>query len=255
MKIQVVKIGGSLLMRPSLLVDLHRWIERTSHETSLTLAIIGGGEMIEAVRNWDRIRPGQAAAVHWRCVEMLRFSLESFWEVVSSDRSWRGDVASGAVSVVWSPEAFEEWLHQKLPAMAMSGDSTSRLVFVSVPSFYFPDGLHASQERSAMGVELPTDWRTTTDSIAMKLAEIVHREGLVGGDAGVSDQAKTRQKPDARRFTVGCTVLKSCAVPAGSTVESLVEAGVIDQACGLFRRRAFSFRAERLESSDDDLAD
>ena len=128
---RVVKVGGSLLTRPNIAASICRWIDQQT--PAQTLVIVGGGEMIEAVRRLDRIHGLDATATHWICVDVL--------------------VASEALFATWVPD----WKRiQTRDQFALLDQSDSIPILVSIPAFYH-------RECSAI---LPTDWRTTTDAIA-----------------------------------------------------------------------------------------
>ncbi len=150
---RVIKLGGSLLTRPSLLRDLEHWFANAP--PAIDLVVVGGGELIDAIRNLDAIRPGNAAATHWRCVALLEFTFEIVrswfpeWNVIESP------------DVFESPRAFESQLHERL--------APSVPTLVSVGAYY----------RAGIESELPEDWRTTTDAIAALLAAQVEARTLV----------------------------------------------------------------------------
>lgn len=144
---RVVKLGGSLLVREDLVDRLHRWY--TAQRAAETLLIVGGGELIDAIRRLDRVRPGDPAAVHWRCVDLLRATFETVTEWFPG----------------WAVIASDAQFHQQL----RDGFARDRPTLVSVSAFYRRD--------SAAG--LPEDWRTTTDAIAAFLAHQVDADELV----------------------------------------------------------------------------
>lgn len=215
MVIRVIKIGGSLLLRPNLLADLRQWREQNEQPGDTTIAIIGGGQMIDAVRSWDRLRPGDSSRVHWRCVEMLRHSFDCLRDALEVDPAWT-NWQSIETSIAW-----QAWLDRP---------GGGRFVLLNVPAFY-----HAQASRRSK-FPLPEDWRTTTDAIAIWLAsEIstsIHRSHGVDADK------------------VECVLLKSCEIPSRWTVSSLVESGIIDAACGELEQAIPSLRVCRLSPSN-----
>lgn len=144
---RVVKVGGSLLLRDDLTHSLRQWIARQPAAT--TLVIVGGGELIDAIRHLDQVRPSDPALIHWLCVDLLQstFRLASMgfpgWPAIDSARELQRVTAS-------SSEAGETFL-------------------VSVRSFYGPDSES----------ELPVSWDTTSDAIAAELAVQVDADELV----------------------------------------------------------------------------
>jgi len=205
--LQVVKLGGSSLTRPSLLDDLSRW--RRPPTKRQTLAIIGGGGMINAVRQWDRLRPTTPADVHWLCVDLLNASFTHLRSALQSDERFADDgfLATG--------EQWSQWLsthRPSAPSVPSGGSSAKKLTgpsieregkwwWLNVPAFYHPHRSSADEWSSP----LPENWQTTTDAIAWWLA----------------DQLSADR----------CVLLKSCSVPHADDPERLIDEGIIDQAC------------------------
>ena len=147
---RVIKLGGSLLQRPGLLADVECWLTRCS--PAINLVVIGGGELIDAVRKLDGLRPGDPIATHWRCVELMQVTFEIVrdwfptWGTIESAE----DLKSGC--------AHDFSAHDlELPRL------------VAVGSFY----------RRGMPSELPESWHTTSDTIAAQLAIEIRAQRLV----------------------------------------------------------------------------
>lgn len=136
---RVIKVGGSLLGRPNLLDDLFAWW------STLDLAddwlLVGGGQMIDAVRVWDRLRPTDPTDVHWQCVEMLRHSRQHLIAAMHADGRWR-DRMNG------TPAEFQ---------------------VVDPTVFYHRDA----------GSPLPENWDTTTDAIAMWIGVCLEADEVI----------------------------------------------------------------------------
>lgn len=183
MKTRVLKIGGSLLRRPALLDDLWHFYQTVQQErpAEKTLAIVGGGEMIEAVRQWDRIWPDDPADVHWRCVEMLRFSYLLLATAMRAHPRF-GDPQFCRFDTV------SDSLRDEV--------SVGEFTLVNVPAFYGP---------TRPCDWLPLDWSTTTDAIAIRLAELT----------------------GARE----CLLLKSCKIASAGNRQDWISLGIIDAAC------------------------
>jgi 5-(aminomethyl)-3-furanmethanol phosphate kinase len=144
--VAVVKVGGSLLQRKDLPHKLQHWLTHQMHEQQINL-IIGGGGVIDSLRQLDQIHQIDAAAMHWQCVHALRVTMQ----VVAQ---WLPEV-----SVIGSPAAFAKHCWQR-PAG----------VFLIAPdAFYHPSS----------GDSLPCNWTTTSDSIAALLAQRLSAERLV----------------------------------------------------------------------------
>ncbi len=145
--LRVVKLGGSLLSRNTLAADLRAWSARQP-PVAANLYIIGGGPLLNAVRDLDQIHGFDQRAMHWRCVRMLRHSFELLGELVPE---WAAIETPAEFAARLQPPRFAQ--HTR----------------VAVDAFFTPqhDG------------GLSPSWSTTTDSIAAMLARTVHADELV----------------------------------------------------------------------------
>ncbi|MFG0286730.1 MAG: protein kinase [Rhodopirellula sp. JB044] len=207
---RVLKIGGSLLLRSDLLGDLRTWW--LQQPPAFNVAIAGGGEMINAIRAWDRLRPGSPAHVHWRCVEMLRFSFESLRDAFLSDPRWP------EFRAVDDSSAWERTRSQLAVTGTPGAASTATMHLCNVPAIY--------QRSTSIGspTTLPESWDTTTDAIALWIAQQVEADE--------------------------CVLLKSCAVPANASLSELIQEGIVDEACSLFENTNMTIRVEPLPGND-----
>ncbi|QDV86578.1 protein kinase [Stieleria magnilauensis] len=142
---RVIKIGGSLLLRDALSDSIQAWAVR--QPPAQTIGIVGGGELIDAVRRLDAAFPSPSSWLHWQCVGLLRTTFE-----------WLGPQLDGW-QLESTPEQFER--------LKRSPECHSHLV--AVDAFY-----HAATE-----TPLPEDWTTTTDAIAGWLSILVGADELV----------------------------------------------------------------------------
>lgn len=146
---RVVKIGGSLLRRDDLVPTLTRWF--VQQQPAENLVVVGGGAVVDAIRELDEIRPGDPVETHWLCVSLLDVTLRR----MASWFPW---------PVVTTPEELRRGLS--------TGFATATPTLVGVGAFYGPEAEGASDV-------LPTGWETTTDSIAAWLALQVDAGELV----------------------------------------------------------------------------
>jgi aspartokinase-like uncharacterized kinase len=189
---RVIKVGGSLLLRTDLAEVLPRWISQQREAESLL--IVGGGELIDAMRNLDKVCSVDPAEMHWMCVELL----ETTYQLFSEWFHW---------PCIETAEAFQQ--------ADQTGFSVDTPTLVSVSAFY--------NRRSAVAVDVdvPCDWRTTTDTIAALLARHVGAEELV--------------------------LLKSCDVDPTASIEQLARSGVVDEALPGVASQATTIRVEKLD--------
>lgn len=150
--LRVIKIGGSLLRSGSLARRVDDLLDSLS--PARNLSIVGGGELIDAVRNLDRVHPLDQAKVHWQCVDLLRTTFH--W---LSDQLDHWDACA-------TRKQFEQLCRDSLdPA---TRDQAERHL-IAVDSFYHRD----------LDTPLPENWDTTTDAIAGLLATRVQADELV----------------------------------------------------------------------------
>lgn len=187
---RVIKVGGSLLQRSDLRDSLQRWLARQRQAESLV--IIGGGELVDVMRRLDAIHDVDPVEMHWICVELLETTLRLF----AQRFDWPRIVTAEA-----------------LRHASEAGFAVDTPTLISVSAFY-------SRQRDAEGVDLPCDWRTTTDAIAALLAHRVGAEELV--------------------------LLKSCEVDRSASPEQLARAGIVDEAFPHVAPRVPTVRVERL---------
>jgi 5-(aminomethyl)-3-furanmethanol phosphate kinase len=168
---RVIKLGGSLLDWEHLPNRFPKLVEQLTPPLP-ALIVVGGGRVVEAIRDYDQIHSLDAVAVHWLCVDLMnataRLAQLVFpeWDLLST------------------PEALSNWL-DKLPLSSSSSKRASGelippgphpqpsefpLAFISPSAFYTPE-FHSES--------LPKSWATTSDSISALLARQVGAQQLL----------------------------------------------------------------------------
>lgn len=147
-KPRVLKLGGSLLTFPDLVPRLSEWLAANPHP--LTLMIVGGGQVVDSIRDIDRIQSLNSTLVHWTCIDLLDVTASIAAQLFPTFQS------------LGTPQALERWLARSNPV--------PQVAIVRIGSFYGP---HRSDDR------LPENWNTTSDSLAALLAVQVAAESLV----------------------------------------------------------------------------
>jgi aspartokinase-like uncharacterized kinase len=147
----VVKIGGSLLLRPDLTAAIANWLaqwlaDRLPH-TQVNL-VVGGGAIIDAFRQLDAIHALDPVDLHWQCVAALRHTSE----IVAS--------MMPKCVVIDCAESFNS---HRQSTMAVG-------CYMIIPDTFY---------NAASGDRLPCDWTTTSDSIAALLANKLDADRLV----------------------------------------------------------------------------
>lgn len=179
---RVVKVGGSLLARPNFSDTLCRWFDRQPQAENYV--IVGGGEMIDAVRRLDQIHGLDPVETHWMCVGMLFYS-----EQITA-------------------RLLPHWQRlQTIGQFDNRQESGHQTTLVSVPAFYHPNS----------GATLPLNWQTTTDAIAGYLGIRVDADEVVllkscdvapnlsirkMAEVGIIDTALPEIAPEIRRLRV-----------------------------------------------------
>lgn len=176
----VVKLGGSTLMRPDWPLRLIACLKQLRIDDCLL--VVGGSDAIEAMRRLDAVHRLDQAAMHWRCVAMLTATAEIACELLQRESDCQ----------VTGPLTYADYSRSSHTA---ASPSRVQIRVLRVDGWYHRDAI--DQDR------LPTDWRTTTDAIAIWIASSIASER--------------------------CIILKSCPVPPLSLAE-LAAAGIVDQA-------------------------
>jgi aspartokinase-like uncharacterized kinase len=146
---RIVKVGGSLLGRGDFPDRFRDWYDR--QPMAETLIVVGGGAVVDAIRQYDALRPGDPESIHWLCVDLL----DATFQLVRSWLDWPAILAP----------------HQLQQGVATTF-SVDRPTLVAVRSFYHRDA-------GELAHRLPADWQTTTDSIAALLAVIANADEIV----------------------------------------------------------------------------
>jgi aspartokinase-like uncharacterized kinase len=145
---RVIKIGGSLLRTDRLAQTLDAWIAR--QPPAQTIAIVGGGELIDAVRRLDAQYHCDTVWVHWQCIALLQTTFQ--W------LSWQLDG--------WQLHSTADEFERLRKSEGTTAETNH---LVAVDSFY-----HQHTESP-----LPLDWTTTTDAIAGWLSILTGADELV----------------------------------------------------------------------------
>ena len=136
--IRVVKVGGSLFDLPDLGQRLRQWLvaQRPAHN----VLIAGGGPLVEQIRAWHADEPLEDAAAHWMCVDLLTVTAHM--------------------------------LHAWMPEIPLVEDDCLLCQRVGEPgvTIFGPAPWMRHSEPGLPGTWLPSNWETTSDSIAGRLA-------------------------------------------------------------------------------------
>jgi aspartokinase-like uncharacterized kinase len=184
----IVKLGGSQLTNPNWPTQLAAWFR--SQPIDRYLVLIGGGRLIEAVREIDSISIRVAAdsmrpmgverrdsesintgstdtpprtvldptLVHWLCIDLMNATFEVAAALLPD------------ITALRDPDSLSTWLTKTESSVEKS------LAIVRVASFY---NRSTEEQLRAMDAWPTENWRTTSDSCAVILARLVAAERIV----------------------------------------------------------------------------
>ncbi len=176
---RVLKLGGSLLLLPDWPERLTAWLE--AHPAPLNLLLVGGGQIVNAVRELDAQHDFHITFVHWLCIDLLSATARIAGQLLP------------AFPLITSPAKLQQVVRDGCldeSAGRKNGDSSqpalqhSQTYIVDVSCFYrAPVALSAqganAVEMPAAKCPLPENWDTTSDSLAAWLASLVGATELV----------------------------------------------------------------------------
>tara|TARA_R110002049_G_scaffold2750_2_gene21775 strand:- start:659557 stop:659997 length:441 start_codon:yes stop_codon:yes gene_type:complete len=137
--------------------------------------------MVDAVRELDAANHADPTEIHWLCVDLMQKTLQLVhlwfptWHVIGTQGQLAERCARGFAS--------------------------------DVPSLICPSSFYHRDAAS----ELPTDWRTTSDSIAVQLAIEVQADEVL--------------------------LLKSCVIDESKSIDEMANEGIVDEALPQIAKR------------------
>ncbi|HEV7223867.1 MAG TPA: hypothetical protein VGN42_14260 [Pirellulales bacterium] len=137
---RVVKLGGSLLDLPDLPSRFRCWLQRQPAAPTVLLA--GGGKMVDALRDADRLHGLGETVSHWLCIRAMTIHAE---------------LLSALFAEAVPCRSLAQWRSTPPPALTI------------LDPWIF---LHEEEPRLA-GLSLPASWQVTSDSIAARFAQAV----------------------------------------------------------------------------------
>jgi 5-(aminomethyl)-3-furanmethanol phosphate kinase len=150
----VVKIGGATLFQSNGFVRELNALLRENKGSQIWL-IVGGGDLVEALRTVHRIYPDlDHEELHWRCVELL-------------DHTWA--IAKKVYGSGIAIERTEEL------AMYSQQQSTPGLLWVRIQSFYS----RAESHSLPIAWQPSANWNTTTDALAWLLGKKIDADRVL----------------------------------------------------------------------------
>ena len=207
LSVRVIKLGGSLLELPDLRSRFEAWFAR--QRPAVNVMIVGGGELVEAVRGIDQQQSLDAAFVHWVSIDLMATTAKLASEILGIGR---------LIATSQELSAF-------LGGIGTLGDGAEPLVAVLQPSAYY-----CREDAARDGCDLPEDWSCTSDSIAAWLATQVGACELVLLKSTAVDGECSR-------------------AVSGDQLELLSQSGVVDAAFPRFARDVASVQLVNLRDA------
>lgn len=200
MKLRVVKLGGSQMKVAGVADRVRAWCR--SEPNAATLMVVGGGPIVNSVRELVRMHAYDDEFLHWLCIDLMGATYRMIaaqlpeWTRVQTDQE--------LMRLVEDIHHQDVRANRESPALPRLYQPKPIQAVVNVSAYYRPD------LEEGLPVRLPVSWDTTSDSLAALLAHITHADELV--------------------------LLKSCAIePLPATENELfwkqqAERGVVDRA-------------------------
>lgn len=148
--VRVIKLGGSLLTYDAFVPALRDWL--ASQPPARNVMLVGGGPFAETVRSCDERFGFAPAHAHWLCVRLM-------------------DVTARMVALLYPDANFTDRFEQLQQELANSGPDGLWL--------FSPEEFLQRVEPQVQGPRLPSDWTTTSDSIAARVASALLARELV----------------------------------------------------------------------------
>ena len=152
---RVIKLGGSLLELPDLGPRLRRFVHQLN-PPDCTLILVGGGAVVDAIRNYDNRWKLDEVPCHWLCVHLLNSTARLLHLLMPE---W---------PLIMHPQTLTQWL--------ASASRTEKPNHNRLPAIVAPDSFYSP---TANAHSLPLSWETTSDSIAALLARITQADELI----------------------------------------------------------------------------
>jgi aspartokinase-like uncharacterized kinase len=164
MDVRVVKLGGSLLDDADVAAKYRRWLN--TQRPARNVLIVGGGKLVEVLRQADRIHSLDASLLHWLAIDCL------------------GINARLVAGLLREAELVAEWngLRRRLLQMLPAGQSGTLVFDVT--------GFMRQIEPRLPGARLTHGWNVTSDSIAARVAA-----GLAAGELVLLKSALPSEEP------------------------------------------------------------
>jgi len=148
--LRVIKLGGSLLDWPEWPARFEVWL--AEHPEATNVVIVGGGKLVDVVRDWNRTFRLSDSEAHWLSIRAMSTTAELAAKLL--------------------PQAT---LVYDLPAAAVRDGKLKILDVYGPLRCETADGVEAVEAMET----LPHGWSVTSDSISAHIAKLLNAEELV----------------------------------------------------------------------------
>ena len=150
-RVRVIKLGGSLLTMQNLKQKFQKWCRENPHP--LTLIIVGGGPVVDAVRQVHQANPLSERFAHWVCIDLLRHTARIAHEIL------------GNVDLYETKDDLQQ------PFSGSKVNSPTPIIAIVQVGTCFA--------RMYPNMGLPESWDVTSDSLAAAFSQMYAAEELV----------------------------------------------------------------------------
>lgn len=164
--LRIVKVGGSLFDLPDLRDRLEAWRRQQPPATNIFIA--GGGNLAEAIRDLDRRHHLGERDVHWLSIEAMSITAKFLRSLLH-------------VGLLRTCDEIEDAVSDNRPSE-----------WVLDPLLFYDE-----EESCLPGTKLPSAASVTSDSIAARLAEVLHADELVLLKSRLPDSASIAEASTA----------------------------------------------------------
>ncbi len=157
--VRVIKLGGSLLDWPELAPGLRAWL--AGQPRAANILVVGGGAIVEKLRELDRQHHFSPAAAHWLAIRAM-----SITAAIAAELLTKG---TGVFSSEKTPVPFVPALVSSIEALQLSPSTGLQIL----------DAERFLRQDAGTAGALPCGWHVTSDSIAARLAIVLKARELV----------------------------------------------------------------------------
>ena len=150
-RVRVIKLGGSLLLMPGLKEKFQKWRQENPHPMSLI--VVGGGEIVDAVRRIHDVNALPEEFAHWFCIDLMRHTARLAQQIL-------GDV-----------DLYESMDDLQRAFTGAANDGATPIIAIVQPGICFA--------REFPDIGLPETWDVTSDALAAAFSWMYDAEELV----------------------------------------------------------------------------